>query len=307
MTGAPPAPPPTPTPEPNAPRSPRRFPWICGATRTRRSSRCRRCARRRIRIATTARSPPVGQAVRAARDAGSAERQSGRRSESRDRHVRPAVSAGSLVGSDLQRRVPRRSEDGRAPQGARSHAAAASTMSPGGKYLLFFDEDKLNWFTQDIATGVRVNLTERLPVKFYDEGHDTPERADEPRHRRLDRRRQVGAALRPVRHLGNPAGRHERRATSPAARAASSISCSAYTDAARRRRRARFPTDKPMLLTTTNDDTKATGYYRVPFTGGAPEKIVDDGQGDGRHHARRRTPTWSCSPSRGSTSSPTTG
>ena len=29
-----------------------------------------------------------------------------------------------------------------------------------------------------------------------------------------------------------------------------------------------------MLLRTTNDDTKATGYYRVPFSGGAPEKIV---------------------------------
>ena len=35
-----------------------------------------------------------------------------------------------------------------------------------------------------------------------------------------------------------------------------------------------IPTDKPMLLRTTNDETKATGYYRVPFAGGAPEKIV---------------------------------
>ncbi len=34
-------------------------------------------------------------------------------------------------------------------------------MSPGGKYLLFYDEEKRNWFTHDIATGTRVNLTER--------------------------------------------------------------------------------------------------------------------------------------------------
>ena len=27
--------------------------------------------------------------------------------------------------------------------------------------------------------------------------------------------------------------------------------------------------DKPLLLSTTNDETKATGYYRVPFTGTA--------------------------------------
>jgi hypothetical protein len=29
-----------------------------------------------------------------------------------------------------------------------------------------------------------------------------------------------------------------------------------------------------MLLTTTNDESKASGLYRVPFTAGAPEKIV---------------------------------
>ena len=54
---------------------------------------------------------------------------------------------------------------------------AASTMSPGGKYLCTSMRRALHWFTQDIATGVRVNLTERLPVKFCDETHDTPEPA----------------------------------------------------------------------------------------------------------------------------------
>ena len=47
-------------------------------------------------------------------------------------------------------------------------------MSPGGKYLLFFDQKQLNWFAQDISSGVRVNLTERLPVKFFNEEHDSP-------------------------------------------------------------------------------------------------------------------------------------
>ena len=35
-------------------------------------------------------------------------------------------------------------------------------MSPGGKYLLYFDETTGHWFTYRVADGARVNLTEKL-------------------------------------------------------------------------------------------------------------------------------------------------
>ena len=67
---------------------------------------------------------PRRQAVRPAGHAGPADGQPGRRSESRDRPQRPAVSAGNLVGHDLQRRVHRRPKNGRRKK-ILEHAGAA--------------------------------------------------------------------------------------------------------------------------------------------------------------------------------------
>jgi hypothetical protein len=54
------------------------------------------------------------------------------------------------------------------------HWRGTPTMSPGGKYLLYFDDSNGNWFTHRIADGARVNLTEKLGVNFWREDHDTP-------------------------------------------------------------------------------------------------------------------------------------
>ena len=136
-------------------------------------------------------------------------------------------------------------------------------MSPGGKYLLYFDE----------KTGALVHLPHRgrrrastspseLPVKFYDEDHDTPDLPPASASAGWTDGRQVGAALRRVRHLGGPAGRHRRahghQRRGPQAAARRSATASLDPDAARP-----IPTDKPLLLSTTNDDTRATGFYRV--------------------------------------------
>ena len=61
-------------------------------------------------------------------------------------------------------------------------------------------------------TASRVNLTGELPVKFFDESHDTPDAPPSLGIAGLDRGRQVGAPERRVRHLGNPARRHAARA-----------------------------------------------------------------------------------------------
>ena len=57
------------------------------------------------------------------------------------------------------------------------HFGGAATLSPGGGYVLYFDESTANWFTYKIADGTRTNLTDRVPVKFFNESHDTPDLA----------------------------------------------------------------------------------------------------------------------------------
>ncbi len=47
-------------------------------------------------------------------------------------------------------------------------------MSPSGKYLVWFDNDEMNWFTYNTLTGEKVNLTARTGVPFYDEEDDHP-------------------------------------------------------------------------------------------------------------------------------------
>lgn len=47
-------------------------------------------------------------------------------------------------------------------------------VSPSGRYLVWFDNDEMNWFTYNTQTGEKVNLTARTGVPFYDEEDDHP-------------------------------------------------------------------------------------------------------------------------------------
>lgn len=47
-------------------------------------------------------------------------------------------------------------------------------VSPGGNYIVWFDREDLNWYTYDIKTGVKANLTAQTGVPFYDEEDDHP-------------------------------------------------------------------------------------------------------------------------------------
>ncbi len=47
-------------------------------------------------------------------------------------------------------------------------------ISPGGKYLVWFDNERMDWFTYNTLTGETVNLTAQTGVPFYDEENDRP-------------------------------------------------------------------------------------------------------------------------------------
>lgn len=47
-------------------------------------------------------------------------------------------------------------------------------VSPSGRYLVWFDNDEMNWFAYNTQTGEKVNLTAQTGVPFYDEEDDHP-------------------------------------------------------------------------------------------------------------------------------------
>ena len=152
------------------------------------------------------------------------------------------------------------------------HHGASATLSPGANYLLYFDEPSGNWWSLDLKNSVRVNLTERLPVRFFDEGHDTPDLppalgsagwTDGDKSVLLYDKFDIWE-IRPdgtgARMVTNGEGRKQHlvfryRSLDPDATTISGA--------------------KPLLLSTVNDDTKASGYYRTMLTGtAAPEKLI---------------------------------
>ena len=50
-----------------------------------------------------------------------------------------------------------------------------ATVSPGGNYILYFDEDDDNWYTVRVSDGLKTNITKGLGVKFQSETDDRPE------------------------------------------------------------------------------------------------------------------------------------
>jgi dipeptidyl aminopeptidase/acylaminoacyl peptidase len=149
---------------------------------------------------------------------------------------------------------------------------APMTMSPGGKFLLYFDESQNDWFSYRIADGVRVNLTEKLGLNFWREDHDTPSAppaygtagwtTDDRSVLLYDKYdiwevRPDGTSARMV--TGGEGRRQEivfrYRALDPDQRA--------------------VPVDKPLLLSANEDRTEDSGFYRVSLSGTAvPEKLV---------------------------------
>ncbi len=174
------------------------------------------------------------------------------------------------------------------------HYKGSTSMSPGANYVLYFDEPSGNWFTYRIADGTRTNLTAQLPVKFANQRHDTPDLApaigsvgwtDGDKSVLLYDEFDIweihpdGTGARMVtggegrkqnlvfryRPMGEDTG-----AGGGGGRAGGGGRGGGGGNAERP-----IPSSKPLLLATTNESTRASGYYRVNLTGtAAPEKIM---------------------------------
>ena len=48
-------------------------------------------------------------------------------------------------------------------------------ISPGGQYLLYYDQNEKSWFSYRLLDGKTFNLTAQLGVTFFQEAHDTPD------------------------------------------------------------------------------------------------------------------------------------
>jgi dipeptidyl aminopeptidase/acylaminoacyl peptidase len=166
------------------------------------------------------------------------------------------------------------------------HFHGNASLSPGGSYVLYFDDKAGQWVTYHIADGTRTVLTDRLPVKFFLENHDTPDlpgaygvagwtEADRSvlLYDQFDiwevrpdgsgahmvtsgegRKQHLVFRYRPIESDDTAAGRGGRGGGA----AVAPISAA-----------------KPLFLSATNDDSRASGFYRVPLTGtAAPEKVM---------------------------------
>jgi dipeptidyl aminopeptidase/acylaminoacyl peptidase len=150
--------------------------------------------------------------------------------------------------------------------------AEAAAMSPGGKYLLYFDENKGNWFTYRASDGARSNLTEKIPSKFQQE-NTTPDlpgpygvagwTADDKSVLLYDKY-DIWEV--------KPDGTGARMITNGAGSKNDVIFRYRGMDSSEQT----VPSEKPLLLSTTDDRTRATGYYRLASltTTTNPEKIV---------------------------------
>ncbi|GAB3892907.1 prolyl oligopeptidase family serine peptidase [Larkinella knui] len=64
---------------------------------------------------------------------------------------------------------------GQKKQIANDARVSYAQLSPGGKYAWWYDERDSLWRAWSVAEGKRIDLTRGIPVRFFDEEHDTPD------------------------------------------------------------------------------------------------------------------------------------
>jgi len=149
--------------------------------------------------------------------------------------------------------------------------ASRLSWSPGGKYLLFFDNK--DWNAISVPAGKAVNLTQALGVNFWNEDHDSPGSPsgygnagwtkDEKYVLLYDRFDvwQVAADGSGAKNLTDGVGRKEKIIFR-------------YVRLGEDDQDGAIDPAKPLLLSAENEWTRDSGFYRDRIDGGLPEKLI---------------------------------
>jgi len=145
------------------------------------------------------------------------------------------------------------------------------SISPGGQYFLYFNETDRNWYSYRILDGKTFNLTAKLGVNFYQEESDTP--SDPGSYGSGGWTEGDKSVLLYDRYdiwEVKPDGTGGRTATNGQGRKNELVFRCIRLD----RDEKTVPAKTPVLLSTTNDKTKASGYYRVTLANQADPALV---------------------------------
>ena len=151
------------------------------------------------------------------------------------------------------------------PNGAR--------LSPGGAWLYYYDGLDNAWRTHRIADGKTFDLTGKLPVRFDDEEHDTP---DDPRPYGVAGWTDGDKALLVYDRYDiweiSPDGAKSRMVTNGLGRRAKLAFRYVRLDP----EKPAIPAAGPLVLQVTDEKTRATGAYRVDLSAPTadPARIV---------------------------------
>jgi dipeptidyl aminopeptidase/acylaminoacyl peptidase len=153
-----------------------------------------------------------------------------------------------------------------------THWPGRPSLSPGGNYVLYFDEHSAHWYTYRVKDGARHDLTNGLTVAFADERHDTPNPA--PAYGSAGWTRDDGSVLLYDRYdiwEVRPDGSGAHMITGGLGRKAHLEFRYRGLDPDEKT----VPSSTLILLHAVDDDTKASGYYRVTIAAaGAPQKLL---------------------------------
>jgi dipeptidyl aminopeptidase/acylaminoacyl peptidase len=153
------------------------------------------------------------------------------------------------------------------------HFGSSASLSPGGKYIVYYDEVSGHWFTQRLSDGMKVNITEKLPVMFQQETHDTP---NEPGSYGTAGWTANDAAIILNDRFDiwevKPDGSGARMLTSGEGRKQGIVF--RYRNIGSEPRS--FPTTGTIYLSATDERTRATGNYRMRLgpTPSVPERLI---------------------------------
>lgn len=154
----------------------------------------------------------------------------------------------------------------------REQAQGSMSLSPAGRYAVWYDNQVQGWLAHDVRARRVVELTSAIPFPIHDEDHDQP---SPPRPQGFAGWLEDDTAFLVYDRFDiwavDPSGREApRNITGGEGRRAGIVFRVVRLD----RDEPYLPTDRPFLLSAFNGISKAAGFYRVSARGGTPEPLV---------------------------------